>query len=94
MTIEFTKHPIIKAPTDEEIVLLGEADPKLLSDLHEAHEGRIRSAESDPLHYGFELEGWKHVDKFFETVNTVYVSGGKRSYKTEMGARSVVKAAI
>ncbi len=30
MTIEFTKHPIIKAPTDEEIVLLGEADPKLL----------------------------------------------------------------
>ena len=94
MTIEFTKHPIIKAPTDEEIVLLGEADPKLLSDLHEAHEGRIRSAESDPLHYGFELEGWKHVDKFFETVNTVFVSGGNRSSKTEMGARSVVKAAL
>ena len=94
MTIEFTKHPIIKAPTDEEIVLLGEADPKLLSDLHEVHEGRIRSAESDPLHYGFELEGWKHVDKFFETVNTVFVSGGNRSSKTEMGARSVVKAAL
>ena len=94
MTIEFTKHPIIKAPTDEEIVLLGEADPKLLSDLHEAHEGRIRSAEADPLHYGFELEGWKHVDKFFETVNTVFVSGGNRSSKTEMGARSVVKAAL
>ena len=94
MTIEFTKHPIIEAPTDEEIVLLGEADPKLLSDLHEAHEGRIRSAESDPLHYGFELEGWKHVDKFFETVNTVFVSGGNRSSKTEMGARTVVKAAL
>ena len=94
MTIEFTKHPIIKAPTDEEIVLLGEADPKLLSELHEVHEGRIRSAESDPLHYGFELEGWKHVDKFFETVNTVFVSGGNRSSKTEMGARSVVKAAL
>lgn len=94
MTIEFTKHPIIKAPTDEEIVLLGEADPKLLSDLHEAHEGRIRSAETDPLHYGFELEGWKHVDKFFETVNTVFVSGGNRSSKTELGARTVVKAAL
>jgi len=94
MTIEFTKHPIIKAPTDEEIVLLGEADPKLLSDLHEAHEGRIRSAETDPLHYGFELEGWKHVDKFFDTVNTVFVSGGNRSSKTEMGARTVVKAAL
>jgi hypothetical protein len=30
MTIEFTKHPALEAPTDEEIVILGEADPKLL----------------------------------------------------------------
>ena len=52
MLIDFTKHPILKAPTDEEIILLGEADPRLLSDLHEAHEGRIRAAESDPLRHG------------------------------------------
>ena len=37
MTIEFTKHPALEAPTDEEIVILGEADPKLLVQLHEAH---------------------------------------------------------
>ena len=42
MTIEFTKHPALEAPTDEEIVILGEADPKLLVALHEAHEGRIQ----------------------------------------------------
>ena len=39
MTIEFTKHPILESPTDEEIVILGEADPKLLASLHEAHGG-------------------------------------------------------
>ena len=37
MTIEFTNHPVLEAPTDEEIVILGEADPKLLVELHEAH---------------------------------------------------------
>ena len=37
MTIEFTKHPALEAPTDEEIVILGEADPKL------RYESNIRS---------------------------------------------------
>ena len=32
--IEFTKHPILKPPTDEEIVALGDIDPKLLAELH------------------------------------------------------------
>jgi hypothetical protein len=47
--IEFTQHPVLQAPSDEEIIALGELDPKLLRNLHEAHEGRIRAAEEDPL---------------------------------------------
>ena len=47
----------LKPPTDEEIVQLGELDPKLLVKLHEAHEGRIQAAEEDPLRYGFDLAG-------------------------------------
>ena len=43
--IEFTDHPILKPPTDEEIVFLGENHPKLLKDLHEVHEGRIQASE-------------------------------------------------
>ena len=51
MELTFTNHPILEAPSDEEIVTLGEMDPKLLASLHEAHEGRIRSAEEDPLRH-------------------------------------------
>ena len=57
MEIKFTNHPLLKPPTDEEIVMLGEEDPKLLADLHKAHEGRIEAATDDPIRYGFDLDG-------------------------------------
>ena len=57
MELTFTQHPLLTAPTDEEILLLAEKDPKLLGELHRAHEGRIRAAQEDPLRYGFDLAG-------------------------------------
>ena len=48
MELTFTKHPFLQPPTDEEIVMLGESDPKLLEQLYKAHEGRIQAAEDDP----------------------------------------------
>ena len=44
MSIEFTPHPILDTPSDEEILLLAKKDPQLLEDLHRAHEGRIEAA--------------------------------------------------
>jgi hypothetical protein len=61
MELNFTSHPILKPPSDEEIVALGELDPKLLAELHRAHEGRIQAAEEDPLRYGFDLDGWSRI---------------------------------
>ena len=52
MEIKFTQHPLLDAPTDEEIVLLAKQDPQLLANLHKAHEGRIEAALTDPLKYG------------------------------------------
>ena len=97
--IVFTSHPILSkdAPTDEEIIALASGnkeDVELLKDWHESYELRVKQSDEDPLNHGFELEGWKHVDNFLETTNTVFVSGGNRSSKTECGARSVVKAAL
>jgi len=92
MLIDFTKHPILKAPTDEEIILLGEADPKLLSDLHEAHEGRIRAAESDPLRHGFDLPGWNRMRDAIEKYDEVITFGGNRSGKTTGCAKMVMQA--
>ena len=92
MTIEFTKHPALEAPTDEEIVLLGEADPKLLVALHEAHEGRIRSAEEDPLRHGFELPGWSRMRNALQDYDEVITFGGNRSGKTTGCAKMVMES--
>jgi hypothetical protein len=58
MELKFTPHPLLDAPTDEEIVLLGESDPHALKELHRVREGLIRSSQEDPLRHGFDLDGW------------------------------------
>jgi hypothetical protein len=92
MTIEFTNHPVLEAPTDEEIVILGEADPKLLVQLHEAHEGRIQSAREDPLRHGFELTGWSRMRDALKDYDEVITFGGNRSGKTTGCAKMVMEA--
>ena len=90
--IEFTKHPILKPPTDEEIVALGEIDPKLLTELHKAHEGRIQASEEDPLKYGFDLVGWKRMRDAIAKYDEVITFGGNRSGKTTGCAKMVMEA--
>ena len=92
MILEFTKHPILKGPSDEEIVQLGEIDPKLLADLHKAHEGRIQAAEEDPIRYGFDLDGWSRIEHALQEKDEVVVLGGNRSGKTTGCAKKVMQA--
>ena len=87
MTIEFTKHPALEAPTDEEIVILGEADPKLLVQLHEAHEGRIQSAREDPLRHGFELTGWSRMRNALKDYDEVIPSAGTEAGRQQDAPR-------
>lgn len=92
MALEFTDHPIVRPPTDEEIILLGESDPSLLASLHEAHEGRIKAAEEDPLRYGFDLDGWSRMRESLKKYDEVLVLGGNRSGKTTGCAKMVMEA--
>ena len=62
MELTFSKHPYLEAPTDEEILLLAEHDPKLLEQLYNAHEGRIKASVDDPVRYGFDLDGWDRMN--------------------------------
>jgi hypothetical protein len=94
MELQFSKHPILKPPSDEEIVALGEIDPKLLQDLHEAHEGRIRASESDPVRYGFDLDGWERMRNGIDKYNECLVLGGNRSGKTTGCAKMVMQAVM
>ena len=94
MEIQFTDHPILVSPSDEEIVALGEIDPKLLVELHEAHEGRIKAAEQEPLKYGFDLEGWGRIRDSLVEYDEVLVLGGNRSGKTTGCAKMIMESVI
>jgi hypothetical protein len=94
MELSFTPHPILQPPTDEEIVSLGENDPQLLKDLFNAHEGRIRAAEEDPIRYGFDLAGWNRMYEGLAEYNECLVLGGNRSGKTTGCAKLVMKAVM
>jgi hypothetical protein len=92
MELSFSPHPILKPPTDEEIVALGENDPQLLKDLYNAYEGRIRASEEDPIRYGFDLDGWKRMYEGLAEYNECLVLGGNRSGKTTGCAKLLMKA--
>lgn len=92
--IEFSDHPILIPPTDEEIVFLGENHPKLLKELHEAHEGRIQAAEEDPVRHGFNLDGWDRIKDGLGTYNECLCLGGNRSGKTTGCAKIVMESVI
>jgi len=94
MELTFTKHPLLDAPTDEEIVLLAEKDPQLLRQLIEVHEGRIKAAEEDPVRYGFDLEGWARIRDGLQEYNEVLVLGGNRSGKTTGCAKMLMEAVM
>ena len=94
MELTFSKHPFLSAPTDEEIVMLGESDPKLLEQLYKAHEGSIQAAEDDPVRYGFDLDGWERMDSSLSQYNECLVLGGNRSGKTTGCAKMVMKAVM
>ena len=85
---------MVKPPTDEEIVLLGEKDPQLLAELHKAHEGRIQASIEDPIRYGFDLAGWDRMREGLAQYNECLTLGGNRSGKTTGCAKMVMRSVM
>ena len=94
MELVFTDHPFLSCPSDEEIVLLAENDPKLLKSLYESHEGRIKASQEDPIRHGFDLIGWKRISDGLEECNEVLALGGNRSGKTTGCAKLVMQSVV
>ena len=89
---KWQSHPLINAPTDEDILLLGESDPQALEELHRVREGLIRASQEDPLRHGFDLEGWGRIRSGIHEYNEVLALGGNRSGKTTGCAKLVMEA--
>ena len=85
------QHPILVAPTDEEIV---EMEPEELVSLYGIYHEAIDNAEKDPYRYGFRLPHWEKAEEQLSQVSEILALGGNRSGKTAWGSYCVVKAAV
>lgn len=89
--LSWARHCILKAPTDEEQLLMEPAD--LLAYWKNYHDV-IKRADDDPYRHGFVLENWRRMKECFTQVNEVLALGGNRSAKTSAGAWLVVNCAM
>jgi len=91
----WTKHPILSIPSRESLQLLLERDgPAAVKELYEKREEAIRLSNEDPLNFGFELESWKNARESLLVVDSLILSGGNRSSKTEFCAKLCVESAL
>ena len=92
--IEFTQHPLLQPPTDEEIVRLTSTDEgtEALLTWHKTHEEDIVNAINEPLRHGFDLDGWNRIKWGMSNYNEVLALGGNRSGKTTGCAKIVMQA--
>lgn len=89
--LTWARHAILKAPTDEEQLLMEPAD--LLAYWKNYHDV-IKRSEDDPYRHGFVLENWKRMRECFKDANEVLALGGNRASKTCGGAWLVVNCAM
>ena len=91
--IEFTQHPLLQPPTDEEIVRLTSTDEgtEALLSWHKTHEEAIVNAINEPLKHGFDLDGWNRIKWGMSNYNEVLALGGNRSGKTTGCAKIVMQ---
>lgn len=83
--IEFTKHPILKSPTDEEIVKISKTKGGLefLQNWHKSHEEAVIASIQNPLDHGFIFPSWRKVLDMIDKWGEVFAFGGNGSSKTE-----------
>ena len=74
------QHPILVAPTDEEIV---EMEPEELVSLHGIYHEAIDNAEKDPYRYGFRLPHWEKAEEQLSQVSEILALGVQHQYKKE-----------
>ena len=93
--MNWTKHPMIPLPSKQQLqVLLKDKGPEAVRDVWQAREDAIRLSVSDPLSHGFELESWVNARQSLQVADTVILSGGNRSSKTNFSAKACVEAVI
>jgi len=88
----WSKHPVIKVPTKEQVMAMG---LKGVEEFYVLREDAIRKERLDPLRYGYEPTWWKTVDEWMVKKRLANPSGvleeldlgGNRASKSERAAK-------
>lgn len=90
-----TQHPVIVAPTIDEIRMLVEKNGvEKVAELLQLREDKILAEKMDPYRHGYEPDHWKEVDEILKRKNEVLVLGGNRAGKTEWAAKRVIQTLV
>lgn len=94
MELEYTEHPILTPPSDEDQLALLESDPEAYLQSIQLHNDRIEASIIDPVYNSFVLPQQERVrDLLLETkIDEVWVLGGNRSGKSRSAAWLVMRA--
>lgn len=90
-----TAHPVLVAPTQEEIVELAKkVGSEKAAEILSLREDKILAEKLDPYRHGFDLPHWKEADVLLNTNSEILILGGNRASKTEWAAKRVVQTLV
>lgn len=95
--LPWTPHPIVDRTMpplslpEIQALLQRENGEKLVFDFWKKREDRIKAAEEDPLHRGFEFQHWTETRRLLEQRQFVFVFGGNGPGKTHFGGKYTVQ---
>lgn len=90
--IELTKHPVIKLPTEAEVLdLAQELGTEAVSEILKRREEKIQAEQNDPYRHGYEPDSWAEADRLLMSGNELLIMGGNRAGKTEYAAKRVMQ---
>lgn len=93
--MNLTPHPVIVAPSEEEIkVLVEKHGSEAVAQLLQLREDKILAEKMDPYRHGYEPKHWKDCDEILKTKNEILVLGGNRAGKTEWAAKRVIQTLV
>jgi phage terminase large subunit-like protein len=93
--VSWTRHPVIKLPTREQLAAIVQANPpdkarEIIAEIHRKREQAIASEKHDPLNYGYDPESFKKAEELLETYSELLAAGANRDGKTEWASKHVV----
>ena len=89
-TLDWRPHPILRIPTDQDIID-AKMTPEQLVDVHRRYHEVIQLEKEDPYRNGFELDTWVRADNNLAECSELHIYGGNRCLAPEQKIYDPIK---